>query len=368
MKKWILAIIAGLIISMVLPAGDHGLLAADGYSSDPADTNAMPGNEAAGVPTTGVQTTLLKRGSIAVHIDCYGQVIAAPGALQTISIPFESRMLGVMVNEGQKVSKGDVLIDIVPSPDTKLELDQAQNADELAREGYRQMERRYKLKLATNEQLLQAKQVLDEARLRLTSMRNRGIDGEHKITAGVGGLVQKIYVQEGSIVPAGNPVIDIVAQNRVEVLLGVEPENIEKVHPDQAVSITRVSVPTSPEAAGKVRKISYAVNPETRLVDVFISLTSPARFLLGESVEGKIVTTTAEGLIVPRSAVLPEGNRHVLFTVKNGHAVKHEVSIGIETAEAYEITDSDLQAGDKVVISGNYELTDGMAVIMEAGQ
>ena len=186
--------------------------------------------------------------------------------------------------------------------------------------------------------------------------------------AGVGGLVQKIYVQEGSIVPAGNPVIDIVAQNRVEVLLGVEPENIEKVHPDQAVSITRVSVPTSPEAAGKVRKISYAVNPETRLVDVFISLTSPARFLLGESVEGKIVTTTAEGLIVPRSAVLPEGNRHVLFTVKNGHAVKHEVSIGIETAEAYEITDSDLQAGDKVVISGNYELTDGMAVIMEAGQ
>jgi membrane fusion protein (multidrug efflux system) len=227
------------------------------------------------------------------------------------------------------------------------------------------VEREHKQKLATNQQLLQARQALDQAKLRLESMKNRGIDGEGKIASSVSGLVKKVYVQEGSIVPAGNPIMDIVAQNRVEVLLGIEPEDIKKVHMDQAVSLTRLNAPTSSEAQGKVRRISYAVNATTRLVDVFVTLTSPSVFLLGESIEGKIVITSAEGLIVPRSAVLPEGDRQILFTVKDGRAVRHTIEIGIENAGEYQVIGKELQAGDDVVVLGNYELTDGMAVKME---
>ncbi len=354
----------GLAVSLVLPAGYHGFSIAGGHAA----TASNSAKETATGPTASVKTIALKRGTISGHITCYGQVIAAPGALRTISLPFESRMLGVMVNEGQKVARGDLLLNIVPSPDTKLELEQAENAADLAREGYLQMQRKYKLKLATNEQLLQAKQTLDEARLRLASLKSRGIDGARKISAEVGGLIKKIYVQEGSIVPAGNPMIDIVAQNRVEILLGVEPEDIDQVHLGQAVSLARVSVPGSPLATGKVRKISYAVNPNTRLIDVFVTLPSPSGFLLGESVEGKIITATTEGFIVPRSAVLSEGNRHLLYTVEKGHAARHDVTIGIETAESYQVTGPDLRVGEDVVVSGNYELTDGMAIAVEALQ
>ncbi len=94
-----------------------------------------------------------------------------------------------------------------------------------------------------------------------------------------------------------------------------------------------------------MRKISYAVNPTTRLVDVFVTLTSPAGFLLGESIEGKITITAAEGLIAPRSAVLPEGDGHVLFTVKEGRAVKHNVIIGIANAREYQVMGEDLKPG-----------------------
>ena len=363
MKRWILCNAAGLIISsLLLQAGYGWFCVSEGHASDGTTSKANPAKTDISGPVACVQTVPLKKGTIMEHIVVYGSVIAAPGALQTVSIPFESRVLSIMVSEGQKVSKGDILVKIQPSPDTMLQLNQAKNAYELAQESYQQMERQHKLKLATNEQLLQTKQTLDQARLRLESMKNRGIDGEREIASSVGGLIKKINVQEGSIVPAGNPIIDIIAQNRVEVLLGVEPEDIERVHTGQAVSLTRVNVPASSEATGTVRRISYAVNPATRLVKVFVTLTSPAGFLLGEYTEGRIVMTAAEGLIVPRSAVLPEGDHHVLFTVKDGRAVKHIVEIGIENPREYQVIGKDLQVGQDVVVLGNYELTNGMAV------
>ena len=365
MKKRILWIIIGSIICLSLPAGYRCFGISEGHASDDTASKSNSVKSDTSGPIACVQTLPLKKGTITEHIVVYGSVIAAPGALQTVSIPFESRVLNIMVNEGQKVSEGDTLVKIQPSPDTRLQLNQAQNAYDLAQQSYRQMEREHKQKLATNEQLLQTKQALDQAKLRLDSMKNRGIDGDRKIASSVGGLVEKVYVQEGSIVPAGNPIIDIVAQNRVEVLLGVEPEDIKKMYMGQAVSLTRVNTPASSEANGKVRRISYAVNPMTRLVDVFVTLTSPAGFLLGEYIEGKIVITSAEGLIVPRSAVLPEGDRYVLFTVKDGRAVKHKVDIGIENAREYQVIGKNLDTGDNVVVLGNYELTDGMMVITE---
>ena len=368
MKKWIFYLTVGLVMSTpLLVPGHRNLNFSIGYASERAVSKSSSTNEAnVSGPIVCVQTVPIKKGTISESIVVYGSVIAAPGALQTVSIPFESQVLGVLVNEGQKVSEGDILLRFEPSSDTMLQLSQARNAYALAQQHYQQMERQREQKLITNEQLLQSKKAFDQAKLRLDSMKKRGIDGESRIASSVGGLVKKIYVQEGSIVAAGNPIIDIVAQNRIEVLLGVETEDIERVQTGQAVSLTRVNIPTPTEVIGKVRRISYAVNPTTRLVDVFVTLTSPAGFLLGEAIEGKIETTAAEGLIVPRAAVLPEGDRYVLFTVKDSRAVKHTVTIGVENATEYQVMGKDLRAGEDVVVLGNYELTDGMAVTREA--
>jgi membrane fusion protein, multidrug efflux system len=96
---------------------------------------------------------------------------------------------------------------------------------------------------------------------------------------------------------------------------------------------------------------------------VFVSLPSTANFLLDESVTGKITVDTARGLIVPRSAVLPAGDgTYTLFTVHNGRAVKHLVRINLENDQEVELKDGGLQIGEQVVVVGNYELKDGMAV------
>jgi RND family efflux transporter MFP subunit len=309
-----------------------------------------------------VRTAPVREGLISENIIAYGVVLPAPGASQTVSVSFESQIVQVMVSTGQKVSPGNDLVELKPSPETALALEQAREAYDISRLSLQQMQRRFELKLATNDQVLQARQTMEQAQLKLDSMKKRGIGPPHVIQADTGGLIKKVPVQEGAIVAAGNPLVEIVAKNRWEIRLGVEPEDLGQVKENQAVSLTRVNVPALPPFSGRVRKISYGVNPATRLVDVFVSLPAPANLLLDESILGEIAVTEAQGLIVPRSAVLPEGGGYSLFTVKEGRAVKHQVRRGLHNDKEAEVKDAVLQAGDKVVVLGNYELKDGMVV------
>ncbi len=81
-------------------------------------------------------------------------------------------------------------------------------------------------------------------------------------------------------------------------------------------------------------------------------------FYSGESIQGRIAVASAEGLIAPHAAVLPECNQYVLFTVTNRRARKRFIQIGIRNERETQVIDKTLQPGDPAVILGNYELKD----------
>jgi membrane fusion protein (multidrug efflux system) len=334
----------------------------------PQKGNSMPNVQEAASPTARVKTLPVRKGTITENIRVYGTVVPAPGATQAVSVPFESQVRRIMVSTGQEVSKGSLLLEIEPSPDTKLKFQQAEDAYALVKEKLEHVQQLLDLKLATNTQLLSAKQAVQEAELSLESMKRRGVNGQNDLRSDVRGVIRKVYVQEGAIVPAGNPLVEIVAQDRLEVRLGVEPDIISRVKINQKVLLTQVNAPASLAATGRIREISRSVKPSTRLVDVFIAIPSSAGFLLGESIQGIIAIEAAEGLIVPRSAVLPDEEKHILYTIKDGRAIKHIVEVGLENDEEMEVKSPDLQPGDPVVILGNYELKDAMAVEVEASR
>ena len=245
-----------------------------------------------------------------------------PGASQTISVSFESQIVRIMVSSDQKVALGNNLLEIKPSPDTSLHLEQAQEAYDLSKLNFKHMQGRFDLKLATNDQVLQARQTMDQAQLNLESMKKRGIGPPRTMHADVGGLINEVFVKEGAIVAAGNPLVEIVAKNRLEVRLGVEPDDLNRVKENQPVLITRVNVPALPTVTSYIRQISYGVNPTTRLVDVFLSLPAPADFLLDDSVFGENYHSRGPWAHCATPAVLPEGQGYSLFTIKGGRAVR----------------------------------------------
>nr|CBX27708.1 hypothetical protein N47_H25300 [uncultured Desulfobacterium sp.] len=315
-------------------------------------------------PVAHVKTELLKNGTIDEIILAYGNVIPAPGAQTTISVPFESRIIRLMVNEGQEVSQNDPLLELGPSPDTHMKLKQAQGTYNAANQALKNMERKFQLRLATNDQLLQTQQILEQARLTIDSMKSQDIGGQKELKAEVDGLVSKVSVNEGALVPAGAPLLQLVPRNRLEMRLGVELEDIDNIHEGMPVDLSRAPKQTG-IVSGKVRKVSQSVNSSTHLVDVFISIPPGSAFLLGQYVSGRIVVGSVKGLIVPRNAVLPEGDHFVLFVVRSGRAVKKDVRLLAENSREAVIKEDSLRPGDEVVTVGNYELKDNMSIVGE---
>jgi membrane fusion protein (multidrug efflux system) len=313
-------------------------------------------------PVASVKVDRIEEGTLAEEVTVYGTIVPAAGAVQTITVPYESRVQRILVAEGQQVSRGDPLLEIAPSPETSLQTQQARNDYEAAQKALQYMQQRFDLKLATNDQLLQAKQALDQAQTKLENMRRRGSESPQAIHTDATNLVSKISVQTGAIVPAGNAMIEMVAQGRLEARVGVEPADRNKVKVGQDVRLRRVNEPEGRVVNGKIRKLSQAANATTHLIDGFIELPPSAGLLLNEFVVGKIAIASIQGLLVPRSAILPEGDHFVLFTVKAGRAQEHKVEIRLENGSQAEVSGENLQVGAPVVTLGNYELKDGMAV------
>ena len=164
--KWIIIIIA---ISTIALAAGYFLLFSKS-PDHPAASNIL--NQS---PVVKVQVTPIKKETIMETITAYGTVAPAPGAAETFSVLFESRVRHISVSEGQKVSKDDVLLEIDPSPDAKLQWMEARRAYKSASQKLKKVQERFNLKLATREELLTAEDTLQQARQRLKNLDQSGV-------------------------------------------------------------------------------------------------------------------------------------------------------------------------------------------------
>lgn len=313
-------------------------------------------------PVAIVETVPLEKSSISEMDTAYGTVVAQPGEVQSVSVEYESRVVRLLIASGQQVEKDQPLIEIEPSPDAKLQLNEATAENESAQQELAQVEQRFAMKLAVNSDLQTAKRAAQSAQTKLKSLQSRGLAGRQKLKAEVSGVAGKINVQAGQIVPAGGPLLEIVPSKQIEVRLGVEAEDVGRLEVGQSVKLSAVHNASTASIEGKIRLITRQVNATTRLIDIFVALPAESDLILESYVQGEITIAAKETLVVPRAAVLPDEDKHVLFTVKEGHAVKHEVQIGLENSTHVEVIGEGLQAGEQVVTTGNYELEDGMEV------
>jgi len=354
--KWIILLIC-------LAAVGYYYIVLYGTVESLAATDTPPG-----APIASVVTAPVMRKNISEKITAYGTVVPAPGAIISISVPFESRVTNISVNQGLYVSAGSALIDIEPSEDSRLKMREAQGAYESAQQNLEKVRERFNLKVATNEELIAAKHIFRDAGIRLKNFKKRGIDQKRRILAKQAGVVYTIHVGQGDIVPAGAPLLDILPAKSIGVRLGVEQDEMRFLDINQAVLISHVNMVPSARIKGKITMISKAINPATRLVNILVSVNASHGLLLGEYVRGEIIVVSKEASVVPRSAVLPEDGHYILYTIKNGNAVKHIVTPGLGNDREVEIQDNGIKPGDRVVILGNYELKDGMPVRVEAGK
>jgi len=321
------------------------------------------GEEKTSGPIAQVQVAKVERKTISEKVIVYGSVIAQPGKTHSVSVAFETRVQHILVAPSQFVQENDPLTEIEPSPAAQLQFQQAKNAEEAAQKELKQTQERFNLKLATNQDLSAAEKTARDAEAQLTTLQRAGAGGDNRIHSDMAGVIAKLNVQDGQIVAAGSPLVEIVAENEIEVKLGVEPEDLSAAQNGAPITIFPVNDPTAAKVEGSIRLVTRRIDPATRLVDVYVALPEGAKLLLDGYVRGEIQRTEKDALVVPRSAVLPnESREYEVFTVANNRAIRHTVKIGAENPREVQLIAEDLHEGDPVVTVGNYELEDGMAV------
>ena len=313
-------------------------------------------------PIAQVQTVELHLSEIQETINVYGTVLPWPDKLQTVSVPYTSRIEKILLNEGQSFQKGDVMLLLKPADDANLQLAQAKEELKAAQQEQHLVQERLKLKLATQMERATVQLRTEQAKVMIANLADRGVNQNHQLKADHAGIVHLLNVQQNQIVPAGNPILQWVDKNQWVVRVGVEPEDKERLQLNQEVLLTPANKPNSLPIKGRIATITNQIDPVTRLLTVFVNPESNQDLLINDYMDAKIILATATTLVAPRQALLPDGKTYRLFTIEKGHAVQHKVQVGIENDTQAEVITSDVKDQDEIVVLGNYELEDGMLV------
>jgi len=122
----------------------------------------------------------------------------------------------------------------------------------------------------------------------------------------------------------------------------------------QVVGIEVSSLPDKPYV-GTIRSIDSILDSVTRMVRVRAQIENTDGFLKSDMYVNFIIEVDLGNVLaVPKEAVFDTGTRKIIFVdKKDGNFEPREVILGASTETYYEIK-SGIQAGDQIVISGNF--------------
>ncbi len=361
-------------------------------------TPALAASDADAVPLPVVTTVTVAPREIVDHVVVSGTLVARDEVLVAPELD-GLRITDVLVEEGDKVTKGQVLARLSREMlDTQL----AQNAATIARaqaaiaqgrDGIEQADaaaQEATLSLARAQTLLKtgnATEATIEQRVsasrsatgRLASAKN-GLTiadadlalaqaqrddlllrvARTEIRAPVDGIVSRKAARVGATAAvAGEPLFHLIAHGRIELEADVTQSALGQLQPGQPATIT---IDGGSAVAGHVRAVYPEVDRTSRLGKVRIKLDANAGLHSGAFARGMVEVARRTGSAVPVSALLYGSDDTVaVLAVKDGRVDERKVETGLSAAGFIEIM-TGVAAGDVIVARAGPFLRTGDAV------
>ncbi|MGH8802751.1 MAG: efflux RND transporter periplasmic adaptor subunit [Casimicrobiaceae bacterium] len=314
-----------------------------------------------------VQTAPLVQKTLPVQMTTYGTVQPDTGNTVHVVVPRAGQVAKLAVSPGQEVRRGQKLYEFTTGAATLLGYQQAASAVRFARSDLARTQALFKDRLATTAQVAAAEKALSDAEDALQAQEKMGAgQATQWVVSPADAVVTEVNAKVGDRLDQGGAVLQLTERGAVQVMLGVEPEQVAKVQAGMPVAITSIFGDTTP-VGGRIDGVHGVIDPQTRLVDAVVRLEGKASdgLLPGMRVEGVITLATVTGWVVPRQSVLSDEGGPYVYQVKDGQAVRVNVKMLLDTDDVYAI-DGQLDPKLKLVTLGNYELSDGQPV-REAG-
>ena len=312
--------------------------------------------------------------SSASVLDASGYVTARMQA--TVSSKITGKVLEVFIEEGMFVEKGQILAQLDDSS-VQAELNFAKTQLKEAQRVFNRTSELRKDNLASQASLDAAESQVDGLKARLDISKQ--IVADMQIRAPFSGVVINKAAQPGEMispVSAGGGftrtgIGTIVDMNSLEVEVDVNESYINRVKPGQP-AITNLNAYPNWDISSEVIAIIPTADRNKATVKVRIGLLEKdARVLpdMGAKVsflKDQIIETPEklEGVMIPSSSLIKEGNLSYVFVIKNGLITKTKVTVGSLSSNFSRISNG-IEVGDNVVTDPSNELQNGQEVLIK---
>lgn len=331
----------------------------------------------------GVSLETVKSVAVPELLDVVGNVRARTSAVVSTRIPGSISVL--RVREGDRVKKGQLLAHL-DAQENQATAAAATDAVDEARRGVDEALSRKKLADVTfnryqnlfNEQAV-TRQEFDvkqtekdlalqgvaraESRLKQAQQGSKAsttMSDYTRIIAPISGVIASKQADLGATVFPGQPLMTIEDEGSYQLELAL-PENIAtRVRPGTPLQVTLDAVGGS--FAAKIAEIVPTADPASRTFVAKIALNQKG-LKSGMFGRGSLALgTTVTGITVPKKAVVERGALTIVWTVdKDNSARMRIVKAGRQTGERVEVL-SGLSEGDRVIITGVENVTEGAKV------
>ncbi|HZE83168.1 MAG TPA: efflux RND transporter periplasmic adaptor subunit [Puia sp.] len=284
-------------------------------------------------------------------------------AKTTVSFGFMvgGKVSHVMVDEGSKVSKGQLIADL-ETTDYMLTLDIANANLQKVQDEYDRL-----TILKDRGSLPAGDYVKAVANLNETMARQKQAIksvSDSRLYSPIPGIVSKKNTNPGEVISPGMSLFSIVDIDPMRVVVAVPESEIGQVRAGQPVKVEIPALDSS--FSGIVRLIGPVADPNTRSYSIKIDLPNPHFLIRG----GMIATATlpsihkASGLLLPADAVLHDIDQTTyVFIADPGKntAFKRKILVGALYDNKIEVS-SGLNENELVVVGGQQKIQDGSLI------
>ena len=269
------------------------------------------------------------------------------------------RVQTIHFQEGQLVNKNDPLFTLDPA-EYQAQLDGSSAQLRMEQLNFERTRTLYSRQLTSRQNLDEAQAKLDAARADQTRDQVR-LD-KTIIRAPFAGVMGLRQVSVGAYVSPGNDLTTLGSIGTVKLDFQVPEVYLAKIKVGQPLIIAVDAYPgrTFP---GTVYAVDPAINEETRTIHLRARVPNPDN-LLRAGMFARVALNLEKrdkALLVPEQAIVPQGQKTLVFRVVDNKAVLTPVTLGQRRPGQVEVA-AGLNPKDLVVTDGQIKLRDGMPI------
>ena len=185
--------------------------------------------------------------------------------------------------------------------------------------------------------------------------------GRLNVVAPEGGLILTRSVEVGQIVsPGSGPLFRLAAGGQMEMQAQLSQQDLAQVHAGMPAEVTPVG--SDRKFSGTVWQVAPAIDPQTRLGTVRISVPYDPLMKPGGFAEARITAGTTSAPLLPQSAVLSDDNGNYVYIANAKNEIERR-NIKIGTVDDRGVTIAEgLSGNEAVVLSAGPFLNPGQKI------